>query len=257
MKIKKTCSAIALAISASTAQAGIPVSVMADATATMLSGIETSLWQTQHVADMVKQVEQIEKLLQQYEQMKKDYEAITGKRYLGTYGYNRMLNRYITDDWLKNFEDLRNNGYRGLSSDAKAIRDNTKVFDICAGYTSAKSRDMCSAAASKPAQDSAMIQSAFKKSRERQEQIEKLMERASNTEDPKAISEIQARIQAEIAMMNNENTQIQLALAEAASQDKILAQQRKEKYSEINRRDMTWDLPSVDFKKPLSELFQE
>ncbi len=205
-------------------QAGIPVFVDFDATATKN--------QITNYAQMLKEystmLDQLEQMRSQFEQMEKEYESVTGVRNLGDILNDPEFKEYLPDDWQSVYQGVRNNGYSGLSDSAKAIRDSTKIFDACAELVNDTEKQICNAQAVKPAQDQAFSMDAYQKSQERVSQIEGLMQEINNTRDPKAVAEINARIQAEQAMIGNEQAKLALYQASAESEQRILIQQEEE-----------------------------
>ncbi|KOE79457.1 type IV secretion protein VirB5 [Vibrio alginolyticus] len=223
--MKKQLIAAALTIGCMTqAQAGIPVSIVLDAPAMMN--------QIQNYAQMLKEyatmVQQLDEMKRQFSQMEKEFETITGSRNLGEILNDPQFKQYLPDDWQSIYSGVRNNGYDGLSGTAKALRDSSKVFDTCEYIINPTEKRICNAQAVKPAQDQAFAMDAYSTSQNRVTQIESLMREINNTSDPKAIAELNARIQAEQALIQNEQTKIALYKESAAAEQKLLDQQAYE-----------------------------
>ena len=205
-------------------QAGIPVSIVLDAPA-MANQIQNYAHMLKEYATML---EQLEQMRSQFEQMEKEYSSITGVRNLGDILNDPRFKEYLPDDWQNIYEGVRNSGYEGLSGTAKGIRDATKIFDSCANLTNPTEKKICNAKAVKPAQDQAFAQDAYRKSQDRVGQIEGLMQEINRTRDPKALSEVTARIQAEQALIQNEQTKLELYQASADAEQQLLRQQERE-----------------------------
>ena len=223
--MKKRLIAAALTIGCMTqAQAGIPVSIVLDAPAMMN--------QVQNYAQMLKEyatmVQQLDEMKRQFSQMEKEFETITGSRNLGEILNDPQFKQYLPDNWQSIYSGVRNNGYDGLSGTAKALRDSSKVFDSCEYITNPTEKRICNAQAVKPAQDQAFAMDAYSTSQNRVTQIESLMREINNTSDPKAIAELNARIQAEQALIQNEQTKIALYKESAAAEQRLLDQQAYE-----------------------------
>ncbi|MGF1804340.1 type IV secretion system protein, partial [Aliivibrio sifiae] len=89
-------------------------------------------------------------------------------------------------------------------------------------------RRNCSALAVKPSQDKAYASEAYQKSYDRTDQIESLMDEINRTRDPKAIAELNARLQAEQALIQNEQTKLTMYQATTDAEQRVLEQQQRE-----------------------------
>nr|WP_250646763.1 P-type DNA transfer protein VirB5 [Bordetella avium] len=116
----------------------------------------------------------------------------------------------------------------GLSGRAESIYNDKKVYDACAGFASTEQRTSCEAQAVKGAQDKAFALDAYDAAKNRLSQIDQLMRQINQTQDPKAIAELQGRIAAEQAMIQNEQTKLQMYQMVAAAEDRLQQQRRKE-----------------------------
>ncbi|MBE8127172.1 P-type DNA transfer protein VirB5 [Photobacterium damselae subsp. piscicida] len=224
--------------------AGIPVIIVAD--------IPTQIYQIQNYGQMLKDyatmVEQLEQMRRQFTQMEKEFTSITGARNLGDILNNPHFKQYLPDDWQRIYDGVRNNGYASLSGTAKALRDASKVFDACENINNPTEKRICNAKAVKPAQDQAFAQAAYSKSQERVSQIEGLMQEINRTRDPKAIAEINGRIQAEQALIQNEQTKLSLYQASAEAEERILKQQEDESAMKLlSSRNFGTIVPPMEF----------
>jgi type IV secretion system protein VirB5 len=225
-------------------RAGIPVSVMADMTAT-INQIQNFAHMLKEYATMVQQLEQMQN---QFKQMELEYSSITGSRNLGDILNDPSLKEYLPDNWQSVYSGIRNGGYEGLSGSAKALRDASKIFDACEKVINPTEKKICNAQAVKPAQDQSFANDAYQKSKERVDQIEGLMQEINNTNDPKAIAELAARIQAEQALIQNEQTKLSLYQASAEAEERLLEQQRNEaEYKMLASRQYGTVVPPLEF----------
>jgi len=204
-----------------TVNAGIPVSVIGDATAT-----------ANQIQTMTQWAAQLEEMQMQYKQMKRDYESITGSRGLGNIFNNPALRNYLPDDWQKTYDDIRRSGIDGLSSDGRKIYNEAKIFDRCASYKDAKMISLCEAGSGKSSEDLANLGKAFDKAQGRIEQIQQLMNKINDTSDPKEIAELQARIQSESVLIENEQNKIAMYSIITKAQEEL----RLEQIRQINVR---------------------
>lgn len=197
---------------------GIPVIDAANMTQNLMN----------HVEDVAKFVEQIEQLKAQLTQMQQQYDALTGTRNLGDILNNPAFKDYLPADWQNVYKSLQNGGYSGLTGTAAAIRDANRLFDTCAAKQG-QDKTLCERASSKAAQDKAFADEAFDSARSRWDQIEALMRQVNETHDPKGIAELQARITAETAAIQNEQVKMNLYAMAAEAEDRLIQQQRRER----------------------------
>lgn len=217
-KLSASC-ILAVGIAASSAAfAQIPVTDGASIAKSVENQIET----------MAKWKMQYDQMVSQIDQMKQQYAAVTGARGMGELFNNPQLRDYLPQDWQDVYDSVKSGGYAGLSGRAEAIYDNNKVYDGCTGFASNEQRTNCEAQAVKGAQDKAFALDAYDAAKNRLSQIDQLMRQINQTQDPKAIAELQGRIAAEQAMIQNEQTKLQMYQMVAAAEDRLQQQRRKE-----------------------------
>ncbi|EGU30967.1 attachment mediating protein VirB5-like protein [Vibrio ichthyoenteri ATCC 700023] len=226
-------------------QAGIPVSVIVDATATQNQFVNYA----QALKEYATILDQLSNMRDQLRQAEQDYLSTTGSRNLGDILNDPAFREYLPNNWERIYSDIRTGGYNGLSGSAKALRDASKIYDACAsGYATETEKQICNATAVKPAQDQAFAIDAYEKSNQRTAQIESLMREINRTNDPKSIAELNARIQAEQAMLINEQTKLAMYQATAQAEADILRQQETEYQKKmINSRHFSNRLTPVEF----------
>lgn len=207
-----------------TVLAAWPVSVIADVPGQMNQMVNHA----QMLKDYSALVQQLEEMRRQYEQMQRDYKSVTGSRNLGNILNNPLFRDYVPDNWQDVQSNIRNNGYNGLNGTARALRDMSKIFDACQYITGLQEKRNCEAKAVQPAQDRAFATDAYQTSVQRVSQIESLMREINATSDPKSIAELNARIQAEQALIQNEQTKLTLYQAAASAEKELLEQQTHE-----------------------------
>jgi len=200
------------------AKAQIPVTDVASITTQVTNQIETiAKWKMQY-----------DQMVSQIDQMKQQYESLTGSRGLGQVMNNPALRDYLPGDWQGVYDAVKSGGYAGLSGTARTVYDQNKIFDGCAHIGNAQQRTECEARAVKPAQDQAFALDAYDKAKSRLNQIDSLMAKINDTPDPKAIAELQGRISAEQAMIQNEQTKLQLYAMAAQAEHRIQQQRARE-----------------------------
>jgi type IV secretion system protein VirB5 len=104
----------------------------------------------------------------------------------------------------------------------------TQIYDSCKHITVDDQRLACESSAVKGAQDKGFALDAYSKAQDRMTQIDQLMAKVNDTQDPKAIAELQARIATEQANIQNEQTKLQMYAMVAAAEDKVQQQQHRE-----------------------------
>lgn len=210
--------AVSLVLVSSQALAQIPV--------TDGAAIKTSV--QQQVETMAKWKLQYDQMVSQIDQMKQEYQSITGVRGLGDVLNNPALRDYLPEDWQGVYDSVKSGGYAGLSGRAGQVYNDNKIYDICVNHTDAQSRISCEAQAVKGAQDKAFALDAYDKAKERLGQIDALMQEINRTQDPKSIAELQGRIAAEQALIQNEQTKLQMYSMVASAEDRLQQQRQRE-----------------------------
>lgn len=217
-KLSASC-ILAVGIAASSAAfAQIPVTDGASIAKSVENQIET----------MAKWKMQYDQMVSQIDQMKQQYAAVTGARGMGELFNNPQLRDYLPHDWQSVYDSVKSGGYAGLSGRAESIYNDNKVYDACTGFSSIEQRVNCEAQAVKGAQDKAFALDAYDAAKKRLSQIDQLMQQINQTQDPKAIAELQGRIAVEQAMIQNEQTKLQMYQMVAAAEDRLQQQRRKE-----------------------------
>lgn len=212
--MKKTFQLIAVATSISMANAafaqGIPVIDAAS------------------LAQAVKQVEswqqQLQSMAKQYNQALKHYESLTGNRGFGDLLNDAGLQEYVPKDLGKTYQALRESGQLTMSAGAQTMQKANAIYDC------AKAPDItkCQAAYGKVFQDADNFNKAYDKAQDQTKQVQKLIGQISQTDDPKSIAELQARLQGEQAQLQNTSNQLRLMTQLAQQQDKIASQRAQE-----------------------------
>jgi len=176
------------------------------------------------IAEMQKQLQQLQ---QQYNQMVKQYNSMTSGRGLGLFEHNAQFKDYLPNEWKGTYDSIRSGGYSGLTSSGQSVRSNNQKYDICRNMFS-EMKAACERQVSVAYQHRANSTEAYDKAKTRIEQIEKLMKKAGETEDQKEILELNARIQAEQAMIKNEAIKLQMYQMISDGERRLAEQQRRE-----------------------------
>lgn len=208
-----------------TASAQIPVTDVAQNAQTAAHNVATVAQWAKDIAEMKAQFDMLNS---QYQQMEKDYEAVTGSRGLGNVMNDSAFRDYLPNDWQNVYDSVKNGGYAGLSGRAQEVYAENKIFDACAHIVSNEQRTACEAWAVKGSQDKGFALDAYETAKNRIGQIDQLMGQIDATQDPKAIAELQGRIAAEQANIQNEQTKLKLYSMVAAAEEKLQVQRAHE-----------------------------
>ena len=171
---------------------------------------------------------QYDQMVSQIDQAKQQYESLTGSRGLGTILNDPAMRDYLPGDWQAVYDSVKNGGYSGLTGTGKSVYDANKIYDACAHFNDSQQRTSCEALAVKGAQDKGFALDAYNAAKSRINQIDQLMQKINQTQDPKAIAELQARIGAEQANIQNEQTKLQMYSMVAAAEDRVQKQRQRE-----------------------------
>lgn len=130
---------------------------------------------------------------------------------------NPALRDYLPGDWQGVYDSVKNGGYRGLSGTAQSAYAANRIYDACGHLTIEQQRTSCEAQAVKGAQDKGFALDAYNAAKGRIHQIDQLMQAINQTQDPKGVAELQARIAAEQANIQNEQTKLNMYAIVAAA----------------------------------------
>ena len=208
------------------ARAGIPV---IDFTAIANLIQQVMYWQ-QQISAMQKQYEQLQ---QTKNQLTQTYNAMTGPR-----GMEQLLQ---TSDAARNYlptsyGDLMGtvNGsstsYAGLSNLVQSVmKANSVLSSTQLDALSPELRQVVEQGRRSAAMLNGMTRSAYQNTSQRFSALQQLIDRIASAQDPKAIQDLQARIQAEQNMLTNEQTKLQALYQMAQAEEAIRTQRIREK----------------------------
>ncbi|KQX20652.1 P-type DNA transfer protein VirB5 [Variovorax sp. Root434] len=208
------------------AKAGIPV---IDVTAVANLIQQVMYWQ-QQISGMQKQYDQLK---ESKDQLTQTHNAMTGSR-----GMEQLLptpelaRNYLPPSYgeLMNTLNGSSGGYAGLASQVQSIM---KANSILSGTQmealSPELRQIVEQGRQSAALLNGMTQGAYQNTSQRFSALQLLISRIASAQDPKAIQDLQARIQAEQNMLTNEQTKLQslyqIARAEEATQQQRTREQ--------------------------------
>ncbi|EIJ6113763.1 P-type DNA transfer protein VirB5 [Salmonella enterica] len=197
----------------------------------MASGIP--VFDGTRAADFIQQFtrmkEQLDTAKDQLAEAQRMYESVTGARGFGDVLRNQNLREYLPEDLKTVYDSANGGGYSGISGSIKDIlREEELTGSVDDMRRSIEERSRNAAAT-----DKAMGLKAFEGAQKRLAQIEGLMDEIGRTQDQKAITELQARIQGEQAAIQNETTKLQMIAQLRSAEQSLIAEQKRERSMKI------------------------
>lgn len=175
--------------------------------------------QIQQVAAWAQQFQQMQ---QQYQQLQTTFNSLNGIRGMASLVNNPALRKYLPAD----YQSILNNGYGNWAS----IRSAAKLMGI--ENTSLNPNSDAAKAfesnANQVAINRAMAEAGYAQASQRFDTIQVLLDKLNQTPDAKDVAELQARIQAEQVMMQNEQTKLMMLSQLAQAQNEMSQQRAKE-----------------------------
>lgn len=232
--MKKLVSLIALVFSlfgASQAEAGIPVIDVAN----LAQSIQQVVSWGQQYTQMAQQYSQ---LVQQYNQAVTTYNSMNGVRGMASLVNNPTVRHYLPDQWGQAM-NLANNpgGYTSLQSSMNSIRSASQLVGI--GQTGLDPNSAAGRAfigsQNQVALNRAMNEAAYQAGSDRIASIQILIDRVDGVPDAKDVQDLQARIQAEQVMVQNENAKLAALQHLQQAQRDLQAQQARELFMQSSR----------------------
>jgi len=200
MKLKPLALAVAVAFGPiATVHAAYPVNVVSDPQA----------W-VAHLEDIAKAVEQIRHLEQQIQQMEREYKSMTGSR-----GLANVIDSVYDSDALGDIQPLEVLRQHGINtSEAYTLsKDVAELYDL-----SGNNAATYSGVASK-----SLIQAE-----QRFQDLQGLVAKVNDSNDPKEIMDLQARVGAEGTFLQNEVAKLQVLEQDAQARRALYDQKVKQ-----------------------------
>lgn len=151
------------------------------------------------------------------------YAAVTGARNLGDFASNPEIRKYLPADVRKVYDLAKQGGYAGISGSVGAILE----AEVLAGTQAQRDAAIRQRQKMNAASNKLVGMDGYEGAQQRLAQLDQLQQKISDTEDPKAIAELQARIAVEQAAIQNEAVKLQLLQMMAAAEDKLIEEQKR------------------------------
>lgn len=180
-------------------------------------------------ADFIQQFarmkEQLDTARQQLAEAQRLFDSMSGIRGFGDLFRNTGLREYLPDDLRKIYDSVNGGGYAGISG---SIQDILNQERLGTGSVNDLRQAIVDRERNAAATEKAVGLRGYEGAQRRLAQIEALMDEIGRTQDQKAIEELQARIAAEQAAIQNETTKLQLIAHLREAERKLIAEQRRE-----------------------------
>jgi type IV secretion system protein VirB5 len=176
-------------------------------------------------------IEEVALLRQQLEQAKAQLEAMTGSR-----GMERLLagtpRNYLPKNWneLTSILEGTQSPYGELAADTQSLMESNAVLsdNQLAGLTETERREVEAGRRSAAALQ-ALSHEALAHASKRFESLQQLIDAIASADDQKSILDLQARIQAEQAMLTNEQSKLELFYQSVQAEELARQQRGREK----------------------------
>lgn len=178
---------------------------------------------------MVEMANQLQTLKSQLEQQLKQYEALTGDRGMGQLLDGQTRN-YLPDDWQAVTKLLDSpSGYDSLSNSMQRYLNENKVLsDSEAEKLEPNAKEILEKQRQLYALNRALSEQVYNEASERVALLQQLTDKIGSASDPKAILDLQARIQSEQTQLQNEAAKIQALSQQIVNEENGLKMQMRE-----------------------------
>lgn len=216
MKINALGLSVALVFSFS-ANAQIPVTDAALNSQTLFNQAQTMAQWVKQITEMQQQYAELQRHWQKMDDMEK---LVTGARYLGV-NNAQGINGQIPGDIA--------GIYSGRYGETQVIMDAARITETSEATQDAlNERYLMTAAAEKAA-----ALNTYQGAQERLSNINDLIAKIDTAQDPKAIQDLQARIAAEQALVQNETTKLQLVTQLSTAEQRLIDDQVRQMNRDI------------------------
>ena len=212
------------------AHAGLPVFDSSALTNSIASWAAQAQSMASQLAEMKKQYDTMQ---QQYQQLQQTYQSISGIRNMGDIVNNPALRKYLPPDYqqvLRLGTGATSGNYGSLDGAVNGMKQATKILDIADTGLDPNSPagKAYQNAQNQAAVNRVLAEESFRQSGSRIDDLQQLLNKVNNAPEDKDIQDLQARIQAEQIMLQNEQIRLASLAQLAQSQRDISEQQARE-----------------------------
>lgn len=153
-------------------------------------------------AELAQEMVQVNQLYRQIQNQEQQYQALTGNSSFGTIMNDASLRNYLPEQWQNIYDQAKSGSLSGISSSMRTIEQQEGMTNAS---TAGEQRYYDTLATNK-----AMNEQAYTATMARLNNIQSLMQQSNLTQDPAQKADLQVRMAAEQAMVNNDQTRLQL-----------------------------------------------
>lgn len=175
-----------------------------------------------------KATEQIQKLEAQLNQMKemhqqgqRHYDALTGNKNFGGVHHNKALQQFLPQEWQGLYEATQHH-----IAALKGLMETVKNEEKFTGSVTDMQKHIEGRMERVAVTNKAVGLHVYQGLQERMKQVDHLMDEIKNTNDPKSIAELQARIGIEQAYIQNEMAKVHLMSQLQQAEQQLIEQQK-------------------------------
>lgn len=183
------------------------------------------------LASIAKLIQQIQSMQAQLQVAQDAYRSTTGAR-----GMDQLLagtvRNYLPADWAQVGSLLGNANaqYQALAVSLSTLKDSNAVLDAAAvGRLTPEGQQELDRSRAQVALLQSLSREALARTSDRFASLQRLIDALPTTTDPKAVMDLQARIGAEHAMLQNEQTKLHTLFESLSAERALQAQQRRER----------------------------
>ena len=173
-------------------------------------------------AELAQQMVMVQNLMQQVQNQEDQYRALTGNSSFGNILNDASLRNYLPDQWQSIYDQAKSGGLPGISSTMQTIEQQE---NMTGASTPGQQRYYDTLAANK-----AMNEQAYSATMARFANIQALMRQSNLTQDPTAKADLQNRMAAEEAMIQNDQTRMQLTSHLQQAEIRMAEEQREREF---------------------------
>ncbi|WP_321968959.1 type IV secretion system protein [Paraburkholderia tropica] len=173
-------------------------------------------------AELAQEMVQVNQLYQQIQNQEQQYQALTGNSSFGTIMNDASLRNYLPEQWQNIYDQAKSGSLSGISSSMRTIEQQEGMTNAS---TAGEQRYYDTLAANK-----AMNEQAYTATMARLNNIQSLMQQSNLTQDPAQKADLQVRMAAEQAMVNNDQTRLQLTSQLQQTELRLAEEQRDREF---------------------------
>lgn len=165
--------------------------------------------------------DQLRQMKETHEQGKRHYDALTGNKNFGEIHRNTQLQKFLPQEWQGLYQATQHH-----ISALKGLMDTVRHEEKFTGSVENMQKHIEGRMERVAVTNKAVGLHAYQGLQERMKQVDHLMAAIKNTNDPKSIAELQARIAIEQAHIQNETAKLQLVSQLQGAEQQLIEQQK-------------------------------